>query len=87
MARPPDWQVVLRADAAPRGSMDRSRLQALVRQVLPAMADELDATAGAVIDGDSLPSGAGSKEYARIPSAWLQSPETECPGAQRDAPW
>jgi hypothetical protein len=125
MARPPDWQVVLRADAAAPGSMDWSRLQSLVRRVLPAMADELSAvegpvlltdtgliaryglidtwladlrqrlqdgrrnqalllliandttTAGAVIDGHSLPSGAGSKEYARIPSAWLHHPEAE----------
>ncbi len=118
MARPPHWQVVLRADAAAQGSMDWSRLQSLVRRVLPAMADELSAvegpvlltdtgliaryglidtwladlrqrlqdgrrnqalllliandTTGAVIDGHSLPSGAGSKEYAQIPSGWLQ---------------
>jgi hypothetical protein len=29
------------------------------------------ATSGAVIDGISLPSGAGSKEFIRIPRTWL----------------
>jgi len=121
MANPPNWQVVLKADAADLGSVDWSRLQGLVRRVLPAMADELKtadcailltdagliaryglvdswlgdlrrhlqedpkahsllllianetATPGAIIDGVSVPSGAGSREFARIPSAWLHS--------------
>ena len=120
MANPPNWQVVLKADAADPGSVDWSRLQGLVRRVLPAMAEELKAagrpvlltdsgligryglvdswlgelrrqlqdaprarallllianemaTTAAIIDGVSVPSGAGSREFARIPSAWLQ---------------
>jgi hypothetical protein len=120
MARPPNWQVVLRADAADRSSVDWSRLQGLVRKVLPAMRNEVLAakrpvlltdtgliaryglinswlselrqhllddpqvhalvllmandtiTTGAIIDGAAVPSGAGSKEFARIPSVWLQ---------------
>jgi hypothetical protein len=35
------------------------------------------ATAGAVIDSVSVPSGAGSKEFARIPSAWLMLSNSE----------
>ncbi|WP_295579595.1 BREX system serine/threonine kinase PglW [uncultured Lamprocystis sp.] len=120
MANPPNWQVVLKADAADPGSVDWSRLQGLVRRVLPAMAAEIKAvdrpvlltdpgligryglvdswlgdlrrqlqdapraqallllianelaTTAAIIDGVSVPSGAGSREFARIPSAWLQ---------------
>ena len=120
MANPPSWQVVLKADAADRSSVDWSRLQGLVRRVLPAMAEEVKAadgpvlltdpgliaryglvdgwlndlrqhllaggqvhalvllvvndvaTPGAVIDGVAVPSGAGSKEFARIPSAWIE---------------
>ncbi|MTW22214.1 BREX system serine/threonine kinase PglW [Allochromatium palmeri] len=119
MANPPNWQVVLKADAADSGSVDWSRLQGLVRRVLPAMAEEIraadrpvlltdpgligryglvdtwlgelrrqleddpqtqalflllaneTATAAAFIDGVSVPSGAGSREFARIPSAWV----------------
>ncbi|RKT46664.1 BREX system serine/threonine kinase PglW [Thiocapsa rosea] len=125
MANPPDWQVVLKADAADPRSVDWSRLQGLVRRVLPAMADELKAarrpvlltdpglmaryglidtwlgdlrshlqddpqaqalllliandtaTAGDVIERVSVPSGAGSREFARIPSAWLLSAEAQ----------
>jgi hypothetical protein len=40
MASPPNWEVVLKADAADHSSMDWSRLQGLVRRALPAMADE-----------------------------------------------
>ena len=29
--------------------------------------------AGAMIDGFTVPSGAGSKEFARIPSAWVEA--------------
>ncbi|NEX20430.1 BREX system serine/threonine kinase PglW [Thiorhodococcus mannitoliphagus] len=124
MANPPNWQVVLKADAADPGSVDWSRLQGLVRRVLPAMAEELKAvdrpvlltdagliaryglvdswlgdlrrhleedpraqallllianetaTPGAVIEGVSVPSGAGSREFARIPSAWLIPPRS-----------
>ena len=32
-------------------------------------------TTGAIIDGSAVPSGAGSKEFARIPSAWLNPPQ------------
>ncbi|MBL3601173.1 MAG: BREX system serine/threonine kinase PglW [gamma proteobacterium endosymbiont of Lamellibrachia anaximandri] len=119
MANPPNWDVVLKADAAESSSVDWSRLQGLVRKVLPAMADEVKAanrpvlltepgliaryelvnswlcelrshlmntpqvhalvlliandvaTTAAVIDGTTVPSGAGSKEFARISSAWL----------------
>ena len=120
MANPPNWQVVLKADATDHSSVDWSRLQGLVRRALPGMADEVKATdrpvlltdpgliarynlvdswlselrsrllngqqvhalvllianetttAGAIIDGITIPSGAGSKEFARIPSAWLE---------------
>ncbi|MBA1445768.1 MAG: BREX system serine/threonine kinase PglW [Chromatiales bacterium] len=119
MQNPPKWEVVLKADAAESSSVDWSRLQGLVKKILPAIADEIKqsdrpvlltepgliarydlinnwlsdlrqhlmnaqqvqalvlliandvATAGAVIDSVSVPSGAGSKEFARIPSAWL----------------
>lgn len=119
MSKPPKWEVVLRADGAEKNSVDWSRLQMLVKKVIPAMAEEIRqagqpvlltepgliaryglvndwlgglrqnlltasqpqalllliandvATAGAVIDNVSVPSGAGSKEFLRIPSAWL----------------
>lgn len=41
MAKPPSWQVVLRADAAEQSSRDWANLQRLVQQVLPAMAEEI----------------------------------------------
>jgi len=120
MARPPNWEVVLKADAADPGSVDWTRLQGLVRRVLPAMADEVKgiehhvlltdaglvgryglidnwlgelrehlmnreggralvlltasdvASTGAMIDNFSVPNGAGSREFARIPSAWIE---------------
>lgn len=119
MSKPPKWDVVLRADAAEKNSVDWSRLQMLVKKVMPAMAEEITqagqpvlltepgliaryglvndwlgglrqnlltarhphalllliandvTTAGAVISGISVPSGAGSKEFIRIPSPWL----------------
>jgi hypothetical protein len=43
MAKPPNWQVVLKADAADHSSMDWSRLQGLVQRALAAMADEVKA--------------------------------------------
>ncbi|MBK1704926.1 BREX system serine/threonine kinase PglW [Halochromatium glycolicum] len=52
MARPPDWQVVLRADAAAPGSIDWSRLQGLVQRVLPELTAALlgpDGAAGAPV--------------------------------------
>ncbi|MCG7962843.1 MAG: BREX system serine/threonine kinase PglW [Candidatus Thiodiazotropha taylori] len=124
MRNPPKWEVVLKADAAESSSVDWSRLQSLVKKVLPAMADEIKqvdrpvlltepgliarydlvnswlsdlrqhlmnaqqvqalvlliandvATAAAVIDNVSVPSGAGSTEFARIPSAWLMQSES-----------
>ncbi|MBK1646158.1 serine/threonine protein kinase [Thiocapsa imhoffii] len=123
MTHPPDWRVVLKADAADPRSIDWSRLQGLVRRVLPGMTEEIrsvgrpvlltdagliaryglvdswlgalrrqlhedpraqallllianeTATAGAVLEGVSVPSGAGSREFARIPSAWLGAAE------------
>ncbi len=124
MKKPPQWQVVLRADAASSASQDHSRLQGLVVRVLPAMkeeilgidapvlvsepgllarynlidnwlgplrqallsgerrhalfllvADELERSA-AVIDGTPVPAGAGSREFARLPSAWLENIHT-----------
>jgi hypothetical protein len=125
MNKPPKWEVVLKADAAEPTSVDWSRLQGLVKKVLPTMAEEIKqadrpvllteagliarydlinswlsdlrqhlmnaqqaqalalllandvATAGAVIDSVSVPSGAGSKEFARIPSAWLMLSNSE----------
>ena len=57
MARPPDWQVVLRADAADPGSVDRARLLGLVRRVLPALTNEIlgpdGAAAGPVLLTDT----------------------------------
>ena len=41
MARPPAWQVVLRADSADSGSRDWSNLQGLVRRVLPDLTAEI----------------------------------------------
>jgi len=125
MTRPPDWSVVLKADAAERTSRDWQNLQRLVARVLPAMADEIrqagqpvlltepgllaryelittwlndlrqqlmtsaegastphalllliaaDAQQdGAMIDGVTVPRGAGTREWARIPSVWLES--------------
>ncbi|MGM8930215.1 BREX system serine/threonine kinase PglW [Salinicola halophyticus] len=125
MARPPDWLVVLKADAAERTSRDWQNLQRLVARVLPAMADEIRQTGqpvlltepglmarydlvttwlnelrqhletsaddketayalllliaadaqqdGATIDGVTVPRGAGTREWARIPSVWLEA--------------
>lgn len=120
MSRPPDWAVVLKADAASPTSKDWHNLQRLVARVLPAMAEEIhgqerpvlltdpgllaryhlisswlaelrnqiyrgerppalllliaaDAQQeGANIDGVTVPGGAGSSEWMRIPSAWLE---------------
>jgi hypothetical protein len=125
MHKPPKWEVVLKADAAEPNSVDWSRLQRLVRKVLPNMADEIKQAGGpvlltepglmarydlvnswlsdlrqtllnaqqahalvlliandastpsAVIDGVSVPSGAGSREFARIPNAWLLPPPAD----------
>lgn len=41
MARPPEWSVVLQADAAERSSRDWQNLQRLVARVLPGMAEEI----------------------------------------------
>ncbi len=122
MARPPEWSVVLQADAADQGSRDWQNLQRLVARVLPEMATEIrqlgmpvlltepgllgrydligtwlndlrqhllasgaqtyalvlliaaDAQQDAAsIDGVLVPRGAGSSEWARIPSIWLES--------------
>lgn len=125
MKRPPDWSVVLKADAAERTSRDWQNLQRLVARVLPAMADEIRQSGqpvlltepgllaryelvttwlndlrqqlgntaedgiiphallllvaadaqkdGATIDGITVPRGAGTREWARIPSVWLES--------------
>lgn len=124
MQRPPDWSVVLKADAAERTSRDWQNLQRLVARVLPAMADEIrqvdqpvlltepgllaryelvttwlndlrqqalmtshddscshalllliaadGQSEGAAIDGVSVPHGAGTREWVRIPSVWLE---------------
>ncbi len=125
MQNPPKWEVVLKADDAEPTSVDWSRLQLLVKKILPAMADEIKqvdrpvlitepgliarynlidswlsdlrqhlmnaqqvhalvlllandvTTNAAVIDGASVPSGTGSKEFARIPSAWLMNAPTQ----------
>ncbi|MCE7517129.1 BREX system serine/threonine kinase PglW [Halomonas titanicae] len=125
MARPPDWSVVLKADAAGQTSRDWQNLQRLVARVLPTIADEIrqcgkpvlitdpgliaryelvttwlkdlrqqlvistgdganthalllliaaDAQHdGATIDGVTVPRGAGTSEWTRIPSVWLES--------------
>ncbi|MBR9910594.1 MAG: BREX system serine/threonine kinase PglW [Gammaproteobacteria bacterium] len=128
MSNPPDWQVVLKADAAERNSKDWQNLQRLVQRALPAMAAEIqqagepvlltdpgligryqlvntwlnelrqqlmnisntsgnesyglivliaaDAQSDAAsIDGVAVPTGAGSKEFARIPTSWLENEE------------
>lgn len=117
---PPDWSVVLRADAADRNSIDWQRLQYIVQQVLPAITEEIKAvgkpvlitepgliarydlvstwlnelrqylvespsahgiiiliaadaqSSAAAIDNHIIPKGAGSNEFARIPSVWLE---------------
>jgi hypothetical protein len=119
MAKPPDWSVVLKADAAERTSRDWSNLQRLVAKALPAMAEEIRQLQrpvlltepgllarydlvntwlmdlrkqladgshphalvvliaadtqqdSATIDGVTVPLGAGSREWARIPSQWF----------------
>ena len=125
MKRPPDWSVVLKADAAGRTSRDWQNLQRLVARVLPAMAEEIrqagqpvlitepglmaryelvttwlnelrqqlvtsaedgatthallvliaadDQQDGATIDDVTVPRGAGTREWARIPSVWLEN--------------
>lgn len=121
MQNPPRWDVVLKADAAPENSVERSRLQGLVKKVLPAMAAEIQSSGqpvlltepgliaryrlvnswlnelrqhllthgdvhglilliaanaqsdAAVIDGTTIPKGAGSNEFARIASVWLEA--------------
>ncbi len=120
MPNPPDWNVVLRADAAEQNSKNWQNLQRLVQRALPDMADEIknvgqpvlltepgliarydlvntwlnelrlhlmnandgyglilliaaDAqSVSASIDGVTVPSGAGSSEFSRIPSVWLE---------------
>jgi hypothetical protein len=52
------------------------------RALLLLIANEL-ATTAAIIDGVSVPSGAGSREFARIPSAWLQPVAAESSGDDR----
>ncbi|MBN2887241.1 MAG: BREX system serine/threonine kinase PglW [Chromatiaceae bacterium] len=134
MQNPPKWDVVLKADAAERTSVDWSRLQMLVKKVLPAMADEIQqadrpvlltepgliaryglvdnwlgelrqhlmnarqvhalvlltandvATNAAFIDGVNVPSGAGSREFVRIPSVWLMKPHPENEPTQKQQP-
>ncbi len=121
MPKSPDWNVVLKADAAEPNSKNWQNLQRLVQRVLPFMADEIknagqpvlltepgliaryelvntwlsdlrqhlmnatevhglimliaaDAqSASAVIDGITVPTGAGSTEFARISSVWLEN--------------
>lgn len=133
MPKPPDWMVVLKADASERNSKDWQNLQRLVQRALPAMTKEIleagqpvlltdpgliarydlvntwlsdlrqtlmnasgsaseyfgltvliaaDAqTNAAVIDGVIVPAGAGSKEFERIATSWLEYHEQELQGA------
>ncbi|WP_412851560.1 BREX system serine/threonine kinase PglW [Ectothiorhodospira shaposhnikovii] len=122
MARPPNWSLVLRADAADPGARDWQNLQRLIARALPAMTEEIQAIDepilltepgllaryglvntwlndlrrhllegaqppalilliatdaqhdGARIDGVTVPHGAGTREWARIPALWLDSP-------------
>lgn len=41
MARPPQWSTILQADNATAGSTDRSRLERLVRTVLPTITEQI----------------------------------------------
>ncbi|MCP5011171.1 MAG: BREX system serine/threonine kinase PglW, partial [Aestuariibacter sp.] len=123
MPNPPDWNVVLMADAAEKKSINWQNLQRLVQRALPAMSDEIKSagqpvlltepgliarydmvntwlnelrlhlmnaddvyglilliaadaqTTSATIDGVTVPSGAGSSEFARIPGVWLELDE------------
>ncbi|MBN8431453.1 BREX system serine/threonine kinase PglW [Microbulbifer salipaludis] len=128
MPKAPDWQVILRADAADKNSRDWQNLQRLVHRALPSMAREILATeqsvlltdpgllaryelvsswlsdlrrqlmetsnrdggklhglalliaadaqhSAAMIDKTLVPTGAGSKEFARIPACWLEIDE------------
>ncbi|WP_444941915.1 BREX system serine/threonine kinase PglW [Microbulbifer sp. ZKSA004] len=120
MPKPPDWNVVLKADAAEKNSKNWQNLQRLVQQALPAMAEEIKSagqpvlltepgliarynlvstwlsdlrhhlmnfddayglilliaadaqSAAASIDGVTVPLGAGSSEFSRISSGWLE---------------
>jgi hypothetical protein len=49
MAKPPKWHVILKADAADEGSSDRSRLERLIRAVLPKVAEEITTSENPVI--------------------------------------
>jgi serine/threonine protein kinase len=41
MAKPPRWELVLQADAAPPASVDRGRLHSLIQRALPAITEEI----------------------------------------------
>ena len=121
MTKPPQWNVVLKADAEPENSVDWGRLQSLVKKVLPKMAEEIRASEktvlltepgliaryrlvdswlndlrqhlletpeshglilliasdaqsdAAVIDKTTVPKGAGTNEFFRIASSWLDA--------------
>lgn len=127
MPKAPDWNVILRADAAQHGSRDWQNLLRLVHKALPAISEEiLSATApvlltdpgliarydlvgtwladlrqqlmnkpsghglalliaadaqysAAMIDHTLVPTGAGSKEFARIPLHWLNELNEKAP--------
>tara|TARA_Y100000296_G_scaffold87381_1_gene132852 strand:+ start:419 stop:4585 length:4167 start_codon:yes stop_codon:yes gene_type:complete len=127
MPKAPDWNVILRADAAEHGSRDWQNLLRLVHKALPAISEEiLSASApvlltdpgliarydlvgtwlaelrqqlmnkpsghglalmiaadaqhsAAMIDHSLVPTGAGSKEFARIPAHWLNDLNEEAP--------
>lgn len=67
MANPPVWEVVLRADAAALGSRDWQNLQRLVARALPAMTEELLASATPVLLMDT-----GLLGRYRLVTTWLQ---------------
>jgi serine/threonine protein kinase len=120
MPKAPDWNVVLRADAADKGSRDWQNLMRLVHRALPGVTEEILKVAApvlltdpgliaryelvgtwltelrqkllernqaphglvlliaadaqhnaAMIDKTLVPTGAGSKEFARIPTYWF----------------
>ena len=123
MPKPPDWAVVLKADAAEHNAKHWQNLQRLVQRALPAMSEEIrragepilltepgliarynlvttwlsdlrqylmggtevhglvllmasDAQSSAAsIDGVTVPAGAGSSEFSRIPGGWLELSE------------
>jgi hypothetical protein len=76
MAKPPQWEVVLRADAADANSRDWQNLQRLVARALPGMAEELIGSAAPVLLTDT-----GLLGRYGLVNTWLQQLRDRLPTA------